>query len=57
MKTEAELRADWVEWNRKAHPEDQVTFIDYLGEIGVELEEEGNGEDGNWYGDDIEWFK
>jgi hypothetical protein len=55
MKTEAELRADWAEWNRKAHPEDQVTFMDYLGEIGVELEEEDDWDDDgddDWFGDE-----
>ena len=28
-----ELEKEWVNWNSKAHPEDQMSFIDYVEEI------------------------
>ena len=28
-----ELEKEWVNWNNKAHPEDQMSFIDYVEEI------------------------
>jgi hypothetical protein len=27
------IRKDLGEWNRKAHPEDRLTLLDYLGEL------------------------
>lgn len=51
---EIKIRADWDKWNREAHPEDQITFMDYLGEIGVELEED---EDEDWFDDEDDWYE
>ena len=30
-----ELRKDWEKWQSKAHPEDQMTFIEYAEDLGV----------------------
>jgi hypothetical protein len=40
MKSEAEIRASWAKWNATCHPEDRISFMDYLGELGIELKEE-----------------
>jgi len=44
MKNEKELRAEWEKWNREAHPEDQMSFTDYLDEIGVDWRSESEDE-------------
>ena len=31
---ENELRDEWRKWNSKAHPEDQMSFIDFIDEVG-----------------------
>jgi len=53
---EIKIRADWEKWNREAHPEDQITFMDYLGEIEAELEDEDE-EDDDWFDDEDEWYE
>ena len=30
---ELELREDWNKWQSKAHPEDRMSFIDYVEEL------------------------
>ena len=40
MKSEAEIRASWAKWNSTCHPEDRISFTDYLGELGIQLKEE-----------------
>lgn len=30
-----ELRKDWEKWQSKAHPEDQMPFIEYAEDLGV----------------------
>ena len=47
---ENELRDEWKKWNSKAHPEDQMSFIDFVDEIGsykgykVELKRDNYGD-------------
>jgi len=32
-KLEKELREEWNKWNNRVHPEDQMSFIDYVEEV------------------------
>ena len=47
---ENELRDEWRKWNSKAHPEDQMSFIDFIDEVGsykgykVELRRDNYGD-------------
>jgi len=50
MKSEAELRAAWEKYQREAHPEDRMSYVEYLSEMGIQLEN-------NWYGEEDEWYK
>jgi len=36
----AKMRESWIKWNEKCHPEDTITWMDWLGEMGVNLDEE-----------------
>lgn len=34
---EKDLREEWQKWQSKAHPEDRMSFIDYVGELNGEV--------------------
>ena len=52
---ENELRDEWRKWNSKAHPEDQMSFIDFAEEVGsykgytVKVERDNWGENKIWF--------
>ncbi len=33
IELEAKLRDDWNKWQSKSHPEDRMSFIDYVEEL------------------------
>ena len=35
IELEVKLREDWNKWQSKAHPEDQMPFIEYAEDLGV----------------------
>ena len=37
MKSEAEIRAEWEAYQSKAHPEDMMSYVEFLSEMGVKL--------------------
>ena len=47
MKSEAELRAEWEKYQHEAHPEDRMSYVEYLSEMGIQLEDKN--EEDNWY--------
>jgi len=36
---ETDLRKDWQEYNQKAHEEDKMSFVDWLGEMDINIED------------------
>jgi hypothetical protein len=39
---EAKERQRWQDWNRKVHPDDRMTFSDWLSEMGYKIEDDEN---------------
>jgi hypothetical protein len=37
MKSEAEIKAAWEAYQSKAHPEDMMSYVEFLSEMGVKL--------------------
>ena len=50
MKSEAEIKAAWEAYQSKAHPEDMMSYVEFLSEMGIQLEN-------NWFGEEDEWYK
>ncbi len=52
---ENELKDEWREWNNKAHPEDQMSFVDFADEVRsfkdytVKVERNCWGENKIWF--------
>ena len=40
MKSEAELRAAWEKYQSEAHPEDRMSYVEFLSEMGIQIEDE-----------------
>ena len=40
MKSEAELRAAWEKYQREAHPEDRMSYVEFLSEMGIQIEDQ-----------------
>jgi hypothetical protein len=53
MKSEKELRAAYEKYQREAHPEDRMSYVEYLLAMGIEVKYE----DDNWYGEEDDWYK
>jgi hypothetical protein len=37
MKKEKELREAWEKYQSTAHPEDMMSYVEFLSEMGIEL--------------------
>ena len=48
--TEKELREAWEKYQNTSHPEDRMSYVEFLSEQGIQLEN-------NWFGDEDEWYK
>jgi len=58
MKSEAEIRAAWEAYQSKAHPEDRMSYVEFLSETRlIEYAQMGIQLENNWFGEEDEWYK